>query len=435
MKALLACFVIICFLGLVTSSDSPSGFRTLVLVDTFEVRYTHSQFLGNLQERGYQLTFALVDDSELTLSDHGDYLFDNIIILAPGVQEFGGAVTSSSFIDFIDHGGNLLVATDSTIGDPIRDIANECGVDFDEEGTYVIDHVNFDSSDYSGDHTLIVSDQIVDAPVITGKVKGNVLFRGVGALIDSENPLLVSVLKGKSTSYSYSPEKPISKTLPHVVGQETSLITAFQARNNARVVLSGSAEFFSNQFFDQQVQVQGQTSQSKSANRQLAEEISKWAFKERGVLRASQPVHHLVGESQTQDSYRIKDQITYSVSIEEFTQGKWSPLEADDVQLEFVMLDPYVRQNLVRKDSSSTYTTTFTAPDVYGVFTFKLDYRRQGYTWLTLRDVIPVKPFRHNEYERFIVAAYPYYTSALSSLVGLFIFSFLFLWHRDKKQE
>eukprot|EP01099_Mayorella_cantabrigiensis_P000463 TRINITY_DN1213_c0_g1_i1.p1 TRINITY_DN1213_c0_g1~~TRINITY_DN1213_c0_g1_i1.p1 ORF type:complete len:477 (+),score=126.39 TRINITY_DN1213_c0_g1_i1:126-1433(+) len=435
MKATFFCFVLLSFVLSVLSSDAPRGTKTLVLVDTFEVRYTHSNFLRNLQDRGYELTFALADDQELSLADHGDFIYDNIIILAPGVEEFGGSVTSATFVEFIDRGGNLLVATDSSIGDPIREIASECGVEFDEDGTYVIDHTNYDVSDNSGDHTLIVTDKISQTPVITGNAKGKALFRGVGALVNPENPLLVSVLTGSSTSYSYSPEKPISKPLPFVIGSETTLIAAFQARNNARAVFSGSVEFFSNQFFEQSVQVPGQPA-SSSVNKVLAEELTRWVFNERGVLRASNARHHQAGESETSSSYRIKDNITYSVEVEEFTGGKWVPYVADDIQLEFVMLDPYVRLNLARSDpNSAKYSVTFTAPDVYGVFTFKLDYRRHGYTWLTLKDVVPLKPFRHNDYERFIVAAYPYYASAFSSLAGLFIFSFLFLWHREKKNE
>lgn len=336
------------------SSETPSKlYKTLVLVDTFEVRYTHSYFLGNLQERGYDLTFALADDPDLTLSDHGEFLFDNIIVFAPGIEEFGGTVTSSTFIHFIDNGGNMLIATDSSIGDPIREIASECGVEFDEDGTYVIDHVNYDASDYSGDHTLIVSDRIVETPVISGGVKGPALFRGVASLTNPENPLLASVLSGSTSSYSYSPEKPISRPLPYVIGSETTLIAAFQARNNARVVFSGSLEFFGNEFFEQVVQLQGQQPQP-SVNRELSEEISKWVFKERGVLRALNPQHHRLGESEAAPAYRIKDNITYSVTVEEFRENKWQPYVADDIQFEFVMLDPYVRLNLVQQGSSST---------------------------------------------------------------------------------
>lgn len=32
-------------------------------------------------------------------------------------------------------------------GEPIRELGTECGVEFDEEGTQVIDHLNYDVSD------------------------------------------------------------------------------------------------------------------------------------------------------------------------------------------------------------------------------------------------------------------------------------------------
>jgi len=39
----------------------------------------------------------------------------------------------------------------------------------------------------------------------------------------------------------------------------------------------------------------------------------------------------------------------YSVEIEKLDDGKWIPFEADDVQLEFVRIDPFVRTTLKGK--------------------------------------------------------------------------------------
>ena len=41
---------------------------------------------------------------------------------------------------------------------------------------------------------------------------------------------------------------------PHAVGKNTLLIAGLQARNNARVVFSGSLDFFSDAFFNSAVQ-------------------------------------------------------------------------------------------------------------------------------------------------------------------------------------
>lgn len=42
-----------------------------------------------------------------------------------------------------------------------------------------------------------------------------------------------------------------------------------------------------------------------------------------------------------------------------------------------------------------------------------------------------MRPWQHTQYERFIVSAYPYYTSSFSMMVGVVIFSFVFLHYKD----
>ena len=51
--------------------------------------------------------------------------------------DFGGSIKVSTIINFIDNGGNIIVAADSSIGDPIRELAAECGVEYDEVRGYL----------------------------------------------------------------------------------------------------------------------------------------------------------------------------------------------------------------------------------------------------------------------------------------------------------
>ncbi|MRA94250.1 hypothetical protein GH868_30470, partial [Bacillus thuringiensis] len=84
--------------------------------------------------------------------------------------------------------------------------------------------------------------------------------------------------------------------------------------------------------------------------------------------------------------------------------------EANDVQLEFVRIDPFVRRNL--KHMNGKFYTQFKLPDVYGVYQFRVDYKRIGYTFLYSSLQASVRPLEHTQYERFIACAFPYYTSA-----------------------
>nr|AFK38732.1 unknown [Lotus japonicus] len=93
------------------------------------------------------------------------------------------------------------------------------------------------------------------------------------------------------------------------------------------------------------------------------------------------------------------------------------------------MMSPYVLKTL-STDGKGRYFTSFKVPDVYGVFQFKVEYERLGYTSLSLSKQIPVRPFRHNEYERFIPTAYPYYGASFSMMAGFLIFSAVHLYNK-----
>jgi len=77
--------------------------------------------------------------------------------------------------------------------------------------------------------------------------------------------------------------------------------------------------------------------------------LTLWALQERGVLRVSNAKHFKVSGSTKTGGYRIKDVIDFSVTLKEWTGQKWVGLESDAVQLEFVRLDPYVRERLQRE--------------------------------------------------------------------------------------
>lgn len=124
----------------------------------------------------------------------------------------------------------------------------------------------------------------------------------------------------------------------------------------------------------------------------------------------------------------------YSIEVEILENGNWKPFTADDIQLEFVRIDPFVRTTLKRKPNG-VYEARFKIPDVYGVYQFKVDYDRIGYTRLYSTTQVSVRPLQHIQYERFIPSAYPYYVSAFSMMAGLFIFSFVFLHFKDESPK
>jgi len=420
MKYLLG-FLLIFILNLNIVFALLEGNRVLVLLDDLSLRQSHSIFFKNLQDRGYDLTFKSAEDPILSLTEYGEYQYDHLIIFAPHVEEFGGLVDVTSILDFIDDGHNVILAASSSLSDPVREIASECGAEFDVEGSYVIDHFNYHKE--SVDHTTIVinSSNILDTPIITGskalKDRKPIIFEGIGHTIQY-NGLNIGVLKGFGTTYSANLRK--SPEEFHSIGEKTILVSVLQARNNARVLISGSLSLFANRYFTK-----------KTDNEYFADELSKWVFKERGVLRASNVTHHKVGEKSEPQTYTVKDRIEYSLVIEEWDGSKWVPYIADDVQVEFSMLDPYIRAPL--KADKGKFKIETILPDVYGVFSFKIDYKRLGYTNINVKNIVPVRPFRHDEYPRFLRMAYPYYLSSISMVGGVILLTIFLLFTKAKK--
>ncbi|CAM9249999.1 unnamed protein product [Ascophyllum nodosum] len=450
---------------------SVGGKRTLVLADGPSIQDSHSMFFDALQERGHELVFRFpgVEGGKVELSLFGEKRFDNLIVLAQSLsgkskeKETAAAVTVQDVMGFIEDGGNVLLAGGEDMGELSRSVAALCGVDYDTEGSRVIDHFGPVEADQLGGmggtgafaHTAVKGQVAADNALYIGRYDaerdGPVVFTGVGHAVDDDNYLVTKVLTGSATAYSADPSKPIGK-FPENAGSDTLLVTAVQARTNARMLFTGSLSMLSNRFF----------ALPGAGNKSFCTEITKWVFGERGILRASNITHTrqdgtsaelLLKQKERRDLplslfpepeiaknsqvYRIKDNVTYSVVLEEFDaeEGGWRPYTADDVQMEFVMLDAFERITL-EAGAKGRYRTTFTVPDTYGIFKFRVHYRRPGYTVLSFSTQVSIRPFTHNEYERFLVAAYPYYASALSVMAGFLMVcaAFLFTAERPKSK-
>lgn len=145
-----------------------------MLIDHFYIKDSHSSFLDSLSsanlfltitlDSGYHLTIKSADDPSLDLKNFGEYRYSHIVLLSPSVRgnfcyfqrilEFGGRLNVDVLVNFIDDGGNIVVVANSNIGEAVRELGSKCGVEFDEEKTFVIDHFNNDSEDYTVSYHL-----------------------------------------------------------------------------------------------------------------------------------------------------------------------------------------------------------------------------------------------------------------------------------------
>lgn len=161
------------------------------------------------------------------------------------------------------------------------------------------------------------------------------------------------------------------------------------------------------------------------------------------------------GQHRIQRMYRIKDTVTFNIDLAQHTPTGWTPAPADlDLQVSLVMLDPYITTNLTASppksvSSSATqlraegdegspritrYSTTFQLPDQHGVYTFIVDWKRHGWSYLHTRDTAPVRPFNHDEHPRGLHSAWPYVTGAGSTAVAFLAFCAIWMYSQNTER-
>eukprot|EP01135_Chromosphaera_perkinsii_P001484 Nk52_evm13s179 gene=Nk52_evmTU13s179 len=398
--------------------------KTLVLIDNAAVKTTHAKFLKELEGHGAEVTVSMADAADLRLRSFGTNVYNTLVILAPRVLEFGGDIDTKTILEYFDDGGSLFVAGSSSLTETIRDLASKFGVEYDEPNTFVIDHFNVAAED-KGKHTMIYTDEVLDLPIVSGGIKNPIVYQGAAMTLKEEDPATFPIVTGESTAYSFFTEKPVS-VMPFGIGKDAVLVAGMQARNNARAVFVGSMDMLSDAFFA--MKAKG----AVAGNEKFASSVFSWAAQEAGVLRIRDIKHNVVGELEAPVTYTCRDMVIFSAVIEERVGGKWTHFQGNDVQLEFVRVDPFVRLGLQNDMTNKRFKLEFELPDVYGVYKFKIDYFRRGYSHINSITQVSVRPFTHNQYERFIPAAYPYYLTSFSMMGGFLLFGFVFLNYKEE---
>ncbi|OUM57332.1 hypothetical protein PIROE2DRAFT_65068 [Piromyces sp. E2] len=382
-------------------------------------------------DRGFDLTYVGASDKNLEFIKYEESLYDHLILLAPETDYYENDVGPKQIIDFIDRGGNVLLAANEKTGSTIQDLLYEFGSIVDEPGFNVFD--NFVHNATTPD--VLAIDKL-ETPISLDKLSAPVLYSGTAIKFKGKNPYSKPLLVAGPAAYSWD-NSAVTKA-PLVTGNNVVLVNTLQAVNNARIVMTGSTKMFSDKYVSSPVKVDDKT-YKKSGNFEFISNISKWTFQEKKVLKVVSSKHHKVGETERPEYYTIKNNIHYEIEMSEYNDGVWQPFNATDVQLELIMLDPYIRitlkQQPITNPTSSTFAIDLMVPDHCGVFTFKVDYRRYGLSWILEKDVIAIHPLHYNEFPRFLGEGLPYYFGAFSMLGGFIIISILALYHEDEPKK
>ncbi|KAK4052275.1 oligosaccharyl transferase glycoprotein complex, beta subunit [Microbotryomycetes sp. JL221] len=412
--------------------------RVLLIDDDGARQYT--RYTHHLRQEGYEVTVESTQRAAELLRQQ-PLAYNNIITFATHVKNPPAELTAQSLVNLLRHGINILTATSTQdLSEQYRDFAREFELDFDDRSTSLIDHFNYDTNldNHNHKHTTVIVNTLKESrqPFVsdeTRKQGSPILYRGVAHEV-SRHPLVTNVLYANPTSYSAdaSDKQALAGGQDDlfVSGQQAGLVSVFQLKNNARILFSGSKDLFGDELWDAQVSSSDGATFPKSGNEQFVRDLTRWTFRQTGQLKSSTLRHSRAKDGVTSKQYKVKDEIDVEIDISEWHQGRWQPFIASDVQLELTMLDPHLRVTLesnTTTSNSTIYKRRITLPDRHGVFTFKVDYKRQGYSFVTEQDVVSIVPPRHDEYDRFITGATPFYIGAMSVSVATLIFLFLFL--------
>ncbi|SCU94607.1 LAME_0F08152g1_1 [Lachancea meyersii CBS 8951] len=409
--------VLIFFVQLIslTQAKPSSGSRSLVIYDK---RLTdlddYSIFFSNLEERSYHLDYAPVSNGSavVELFSGEEKLYDNLIVFPVKSRHFNKQLPAERLLDFFNDGGEILVMTSPNgVADNIRIFLNQLGIypsprNYELKDYFHVDDnglVRLSGNDVLNQHVVPKSDQ-------------DVLYEGSAALLGSSD-LIIPVLHAPRTSFTEDVQKQGDKW---TVGSQGYVMASFQSLRNSRLTWVGSDSFFSNKY--------------SAPNQQFAQELIKWTFDEKSVVKAVLSRHsHSNGLEYADSPYKIKDEVVYDIGLTEWNGASWVPFIADDIQFELRMVDPYYRITLKPKYSPSEvqmYTTgNFNLPDHHGIFTFIVGYKRSGLSFFTEKDVKAIRHLANDEYSRSwdITNSWVYLTAIYSVIIVWVVFVALFM--------
>lgn len=331
-----------------------------------------------------EITHIDYDNSTAQLFANGEPLYHHVVYYPTGKRAVAaeGLVDKHALVEFFGQGGSVLAVSlaSKSVPDGVKAFLNQAGIHPAPKGFALASHF--------AEHIALGAEDVKLEYVV-----GNVSvasYAGTAALLLNSEHVIPLVAAPALTFTASSKDTVLTTEKTWTSGTQGFVAAAVQGLNNARAAWVGLEQL-------------------------VTPQLVQWVLGQRGVLRLQHVEHYKLDEPgvANRTMYRIRDKVTYVAGLSEYAGGKWVPYvpAGDDVvQLAFKMLDPYQRLNMsVLGPAASTedgpldmtlFHVDFAVPDHHGMYTFELDYKRAGYTYVEDRRVVTVRHLANDEYKR-----------------------------------
>lgn len=214
------------------------------------------------------------------------------------------------------------------------------GIELEDANTRLKDHFNYHKSVTT---VTTLNYDLIQPFFSNNQGKKALLYEGIGLnLVNYENYQLYNLIRAEATTFSKNEKDKVAVK----AGTGITLTAGVQGLNNARAIFSGSLYFFSNEALES----------SEHGNKAVVEDLLKWVLQKRGLVRVKSMSYHGLDADHKETLFNVGEKLFFSAEVEELNakSQEWQPYVTDDLQVELVMLDPWVRTTLV-KGPGSTY--------------------------------------------------------------------------------
>ena len=310
------------------------------------------------------------------------------------------SLTASKVATFVQNGGNFL----TTSAD--NKLLNEFGME-SIEGAFMGSKAQWNSQ-----HPFsTLSSDVVTIP----SGDNNLAFKLKNDPKSSEfNPLIQSALSFTSGSAICS--KINGKCQSNT--QSISLFATLESRKGSRFAVVSSTKLLND------------------LTEKVIEGISAWLQGSKFYLKFASISHELSepvssasatsnrGKTDLESTiYRVKDLINVRVClVDASTNFRFVPENVSDFQFELKMMNIQLRKSFDFVDSDGCLNSkNIQLPGKPAIYTLQINHNRPGWSQLSHSERLLVRPYRHDEFPRFLKVATPYYVSWLGLLVASYL--------------